>query len=80
LHRSEAIGSEFVEFTEEHDQRCSRQLLRLSRLLRQPQHYIATMGESSYRIALAVYHWNLYEFIGRLSPHFYLLQKHAPGH
>ncbi len=70
----EPLGSELMEYYEERDQRMSRELLRLARMLRQPERFHVTLGKGIYDISLALYHWNIYQMLGKLNPTVYLLQ------
>lgn len=70
----EPIGSEMMEYYEERDQRMSRELIRLARMLRQPERFQVTLGENIYNISLALYHWGIYQMLGKLTPTVYLLQ------
>ncbi len=73
----EPLGSELMEWVEEHEGRASRELMRLARMLRKPEYYQELLGASRYEVALANYHWVLYILLGKLSPALYVLRKNA---
>ena len=77
LRSKEQLGSELMEWVEEHEGRASRELMRLARMLRKPEYYQELLGASRYEVALANYHWALYILLGKLSPTLYVLQKTA---
>ena len=60
MHSKEPLGSELMEWVEEHEGRASRELMRLARMLRKPEYYQELLGARRYEIALANYHWALY--------------------
>jgi ubiquinone/menaquinone biosynthesis C-methylase UbiE len=73
-HRDELHG-EWREHLEEHDRgRTSRQLLRASRLQRDPERYRAALGDADYAIELGDCLWGVYQMIGKLSPAIYVLR------
>ena len=75
MHSKEPLGSELMEWVEEHEGRASRELMRLARMLRKPAYYQELLGASRYEVALANYHWALYILLGKLSPTLYILHK-----
>lgn len=77
LHSKEPLGSELMEWVEEHEGRASRELMRLARTLRKPEYYQRLLGAGRYEVALANYHWGLYILLGKLSPTLYVLRKYA---
>ena len=77
MHSKEQLGSELMEWVEEHEGRASRELMRLARMLRKPEYYQELLGTRRYEVALANYHWALYILLGKLSPTLYVLQKNA---
>jgi ubiquinone/menaquinone biosynthesis C-methylase UbiE len=79
MHSKEPLGSELMEWVEEHEGRASRELIRLARMLRKPEYYQELLGARRYEIALANYHWALYILLGKLSPTLYILRKSAPS-
>jgi ubiquinone/menaquinone biosynthesis C-methylase UbiE len=77
MHSKEPLGSELMEWVEEHEGRASRELMRLARMLRKREYYQELLGASRYEVALANYHWALYILLGKLSPTLYVLCKNA---
>jgi hypothetical protein len=77
VHSREQLGSELMEWVEEHEGRASRELMRLARMLRKREYYQELLGASRYKVALANYHWALYILLGKLSPTLYVLRKNA---
>jgi hypothetical protein len=77
MHSKEPLGSELMEWVEEHEGRASRELMRLARMLRKPAYYQELLGAGRYEVALANYHWGLYILLGKLSPTLYVLRKNA---
>ena len=75
MHSKESLGSELMEWVEEHEGRASRELMRLARMLRKPAYYQELLGASRYEVALANYHWVFYILLGKLSPTLYVLHK-----
>lgn len=73
------IHGEWLEKTEEQTGRYGRELLRLARLLRDPERYIELLGEDRYHMALGLYHWSIYLLLGKLTSVVYLL-KNAHTH
>jgi ubiquinone/menaquinone biosynthesis C-methylase UbiE len=69
------LHGEWREHLEEHDRgRTSRQLLRVSRLLRDPERFRAALGDDSYEVEVADCLWGVYQMIGKLSPAIYVLR------
>jgi ubiquinone/menaquinone biosynthesis C-methylase UbiE len=77
MHSKEPLGSELMEWVEEHEGRASRELMRLARMLRKQEYYQELLGARKYEVALANYHWALYILLGKLSPTLYILRKSA---
>jgi hypothetical protein len=77
IHSKEPLGSELMEWVEEHEGRASRELMRLARMLRKREYYQELLGASRYEVALANYHWVLYILLGKLSPALYVLRKNV---
>lgn len=71
----EEIGSELMEYFEERDSRCSRELLRLARMRRERERFVAKLGAARYEIALAAYQWIIYQMIGKITTVIYVLDK-----
>lgn len=77
MHSKEQLGGELMEWVEEHEGRASRELMRLARMLRKPEHYQELLGAGRYEVALANYHWAIYILLGKLNPTLYILRKIA---
>jgi ubiquinone/menaquinone biosynthesis C-methylase UbiE len=77
MHSKEQLGSELMEWVEEHEGRASRELMRLARMLRKQEYYEEVLGARRYEVALANYHWAIYILLGKLSPTLYVLRKTA---
>jgi ubiquinone/menaquinone biosynthesis C-methylase UbiE len=73
----DAIGTEWREYAEERTQPVSRDLLRLARLRRQRDRIIQDAGEEIYGHIESNLHWLVYQFLGKLLPTIYVLQKTA---
>ena len=71
----ETIGSELVQYYEERDGRCRRELMRLARMIQAGEKFLAELGEARYEVAEALYHWVIYQLIGKLSSAIYTLEK-----
>lgn len=71
----EEVGSELMQFYEERDGRCSRELMRLARMLSAEERFVAELGETSYRVTSALYQWVVYQLIGKLSSYVYVLRS-----
>jgi len=71
----EEIGAEFIEHMDERDGRYSKELLRVSRMVRARDQLVAELGETQYALALAVYRWSIYLLLGKLSMIIYILRK-----
>jgi SAM-dependent methyltransferase len=67
------LGSEWGEWAEEQSGEAGRRLLHASRLLRDPQRYIAQFGQTAYEIMLGDCLWHVYGMIGKLERRVYLL-------
>lgn len=76
IERKDLIGTEWREYAEEHTQPVSRAMLRLSRLRRQRSDIIARHGQEIYEHVEANLHWEVFQFLGKLSSVVYLL---TPG-
>ncbi len=71
---ADVFSSEWREYGEETDSKItSKQLLRIARLKRHREHYIAKFGEKDYACELANCHWGVYQMLGKLSPTIYTL-------
>lgn len=73
----EIIGGEFIEHMDERDSRYSKELLRIARMVRSREQFVAELGESQYEIALALYRWGIYLLLGKLSMSIFTLRKSA---
>lgn len=71
----EVVGSELMQFYEERDGRCTRELMRLARMLSDEERFVSELGEANYRVASALYHCVVYQLIGKLSSAVYTLRK-----
>jgi hypothetical protein len=60
------VSSEWGELAEERSGNGGRRLLHASRLLREPQRYVARFGEAAYKIMLGDCLWHVYAMIGKL--------------
>lgn len=69
------IGGEWGEWREERTHEGGRRLLHASRLLRDPERYVAQFGPAAYEIMLADCLWHVYAMIGKLERRAYLLSK-----
>jgi 2-polyprenyl-3-methyl-5-hydroxy-6-metoxy-1,4-benzoquinol methylase len=76
---SEVIGSELMQYYEERDGRCTRELMRLARMITARERFVAELGEANYRVTSALYHWVIYQLIGKLSSAIYTLRRTAVG-
>ena len=63
------------EVMEETEGRGSKFLLRVARLRRAREKFLAELGQVRYEAALAVYQWAIYLALGKLSASLYVLQK-----
>lgn len=73
----EPIGSELMQYYEERDGRCTRELMRLARMIQARERFVAEMGETNYAVTEALYHWVVYQLIGKLGSVVYSLRKAA---
>ena len=71
----ETLGSEPAEYLEEQNGRYSQQLRRIARMRRQRDRFVTELGQAGYDQALALYHWGIYQFLGKLSQVIYILKK-----
>lgn len=75
IHSSETIGGELLEYYDERDGRYGRELMRLARMLRAKERFIAELGELQYATAQALYRWGIYLLLGKLRSTIYVLRK-----
>lgn len=73
--RSEVYGSEFAEFYEKEEDRCARYLMGIAQLQRAEALLVERFGRESYETALGMYYWQVYQMLGKISYHAYLLAK-----
>ena len=73
----EVIGSELMQYYEERDGRCTRELMRLARMITAREKFVAELGEANYHITSALYRWVIYQLIGKLSSAIYILRQAA---
>jgi len=78
VERTDLIGTEWREYTEERTQPASRALLRLSRLRRQRDDIVAAHGQDIYDHIEANLHWEVFMFLGKLEPVVYILMRRSP--
>lgn len=74
---NQTISSELMQYYEERDGRCTRELMRLARMLQAKEKFLAALGEANYEVTSALYHWVIYQLIGKLSSTIYTLEKAA---
>ena len=74
IDRTEELGSEWREHGEERGGNAGRQLLRVARLLREPERYKALIGESVYNAEVGNCLYGIYQMIGKLSAALYVLR------
>lgn len=71
---ADVIGSEWREYGEETEsKKTSLQLLRIARLRRHRERFIAEFGAKDYACELANCHYGVYQMLGKLSPVIYSL-------
>jgi SAM-dependent methyltransferase len=75
LVRSETYGSEFAEFYEDQEGRCARYLTGIAQLQRAEETVVDNFGRASYETALGTYYWQVYQMLGKISYHAYLLAR-----
>jgi len=75
IERREVLHGEWREHGEEvGDDRTSRQLLRVARMVRQPERYQSLIGEAAYQVELANCLYGVYQLLGKLSASIYVLR------
>jgi ubiquinone/menaquinone biosynthesis C-methylase UbiE len=72
---SEYIGGELLEFYEERDGRSTRELMRLARMTRAREKFVAELGRETFDIAQALYRWTVYHLLGKIGANVYALKK-----
>jgi len=75
IERKEDTRSERVEYLEEREGQISREMLRLSRMLREGERLSFVVGSDRFQVAKALYYWGIYLMIGKLSDVYYILRK-----
>jgi ubiquinone/menaquinone biosynthesis C-methylase UbiE len=75
VEKKEDTKSERVEYLEEREGQLSREILRLSRMLREGERLAKVLGRDRFRVAKALYYWGIYLMIGKLSDVYYILRK-----
>jgi ubiquinone/menaquinone biosynthesis C-methylase UbiE len=74
-----ALGSEPVEYLEaENKGQYARALKRIALMRRQRERFVAELGQAEYEQTLALYQWDVYQFLGKLSQTIYILKKKDP--
>ena len=73
--RSESYRSEYAESYELRDGRCAKHLMGMAKLLRGEELVVERFGRNLYETALGMYAWQIYQMMGKISYHAYLLQK-----
>lgn len=73
--KKDEIGTEWREHAEERSQPASQALLRLARLRRQRERIIEEAGEDIYAHIESNLHWLVYQFLGKLMPTIFVLEK-----
>ncbi|MEH2214504.1 class I SAM-dependent methyltransferase [Nostoc sp.] len=71
----EVIGSELMQFYEEREGRATRELMRLARMILAKEKFLSQLGQTNYEVTSALYHWAIYQLIGKLSSTIYTLRK-----
>ena len=76
VERREVLHGEWREFSEESgEKRTSGQLLRVARMVREPEKYKALLGERPYEEELANCLYGIYQLLGKLSAAIYVLRR-----
>jgi len=71
----DVVGTEWREHAEERTQPASRALLRLARLRRDRERFVAAAGEEIVGHVESNLHWEVWQFLGKLLPTVYVLRK-----
>lgn len=71
----EVVGTEWREHAEERTQPVSRALLRLARLRRERDRFVAAAGEDIVGHVESNLHWEVWQFLGKLLPTVYVLRR-----
>jgi ubiquinone/menaquinone biosynthesis C-methylase UbiE len=75
IKRKEVVGTEWREYSEEHDPSVSKALLKLNRLRRQRETIVNKSGKDIFDHIEANLHWEAYILLGKLQPTLYILSK-----
>ncbi|GAB1542954.1 hypothetical protein NUACC21_56280 [Scytonema sp. NUACC21] len=73
----QTIGSEVTQYYEEREGRYTRELMRLARMIHAKEKFVAELGQTNYEVTSALYHWGIYQLLGKLSFIIYTLRKTA---
>jgi len=79
IRSDESLAGELFEIMEEMEGRGSKCLLRVARMRRAREKFLAELGPARYEAALAVYQWAIYLALGKLSASLYVLHKPQAG-
>ena len=69
------LVGEWGEWAEEHDGQAGRSLLRLARLLREPERYRAEFGEAAYDVMVGDCRWHVFQMLGKLAGRIDVLRR-----
>lgn len=69
------LASEWGEWAQEQDGQAERSLLRLARLLREPDRYRAEFGEAAYDVMVGDCRWHVFRMMGKLAGRIDVLRK-----
>jgi SAM-dependent methyltransferase len=69
------LGSEWGEWAEEHDGQGGRALLRLARLLREPERYRGEFGDAAYDVMVGDCRWHVFRMMGKLAGRIDVLRR-----
>jgi SAM-dependent methyltransferase len=78
IERCDELGGEMGEYREEAEGLISRELMRVSRMVRDRERFEAKLGPQRYQLALALYRWGVYHLLGKLTSVVYMLRKGWP--
>ncbi|MFZ0667241.1 MAG: class I SAM-dependent methyltransferase [Acidimicrobiales bacterium] len=71
----DSVGTEWREYAEERTQPVSKNLLELARLRRRARDIRAIWGHDVYAHVEANLHWELFQFLGKLEPVIFVLER-----
>ncbi|MGH7999279.1 MAG: class I SAM-dependent methyltransferase [Brasilonema sp.] len=71
----QTIGSEVTQYYEESGGRYTTELMRLARMIHAKEKFVAELGQTNYEVTSALYHWGIYQLLGKLSFIIYTLRK-----